>query len=107
MESCFSRNPAVGDMTEWATAIWLFCIGMIIFFHGRLIKAYIVSEMFLGLITTFVIGVWLFGGHAVPFGLGLIGYIVLFVFFTCIPVGLAIRILSQDRGQPNDADGSR
>lgn len=76
----------LGDVVEWTTAIGLFCIGVSILFRKRVVKIYLASECLLGMITALVIAVFVSGGHAAADGLWLVGYILLFVVFTCIPV---------------------
>jgi hypothetical protein len=88
---------------EWITATWLVVAATMIFFRGRLVKAYLASEIVLAAPTAYYIGVLAIqhGGHFAPAFVDLVLTASLFVGFSLIPLALAAwRILA--RKQPSN-----
>src|SRR5229473_1866431 len=53
----FSLDNRVIYPAEWITAAWLVFMAAMIFFRGRLLKAYLISELVLAAPTAYYIGV--------------------------------------------------
>ena len=89
----FSLDNKVIYPVEWITATWLVVAALMIFFRGRLLIAYTISEISLAAPTAYYIGVLAIhhGGHFAPAFIDLVVTAVLFVFFSVLPVGLALK----------------
>jgi hypothetical protein len=88
---------------EWITATWLVVAATMIFFRGKLLKAYLASEIVLAAPTAYYIGVLAIqhGGHFAPAFVDLVLTASLFVGFSLIPLAWAAwRILT--RKQPSN-----
>jgi hypothetical protein len=99
----FSFDNKVIYPVEWITATWLVVAAAMIFFRGRLLIAYMVSEIVLAAPTAYYIGVLTVhhGGHFAPAFIDLVVTISLFLFFSLVPIGLAaIRILARSEALP-------
>ena len=91
----FSFDNKVIYPVEWITVTWMAIAATMIFFRGRLLSAYMISEIVLAAPTAYYIGVLAVhhGGHFAPAFIDLILTVVLFLFFSIVPIGLAaIRI---------------
>jgi len=91
----FSFDNKVIYPVEWITATWLVVAAAMIFFRGRLLIAYMVSEIVLAAPTAYYIGILAVhrGGHFAPAFIDLVVTVFLFLFFSLVPIGLAaIRI---------------
>jgi hypothetical protein len=78
---------------EWVCTGWLILLADVIFFTGKLVKLYLVSEVLLALPTAFYIGALAIGhgGHFAPGLQDLAVTVLLFSAFSVIPIGLALR----------------
>jgi hypothetical protein len=87
----FSFDNKVIYPVEWITATWLVVAATMIFFRGRLLLAYMISEIVLAAPTAYYIGVLAVhhGGHFAPAFIDLVLTAVLFLFFSLVPIGLA------------------
>jgi hypothetical protein len=98
----FSFDNKVIYPVEWITATWLVIAATMIFFQGRLLFAYLISESVLAAPTAYYVGVLTVhhGGHFAPAFIDLVVTTFLFLFFSIVPIGLAairIRARSQSR----------
>ena len=96
----FSFDNKVIYPVEWITATWLVFAAAMIFFRGKLLTAYLIAEMVLAAPTAYYIGVLAIhrGGHFAPAFIDLVLTVVLFFFFSLIPIALAAtRIFSRRR----------
>ena len=98
----FSFDNKVIYPVEWITVTWMAIAATMIFFRGRLLSAYMISEIVLAAPTAYYIGVLAVhhGGHFAPAFIDLIVTVVLFLFFSVVPIGLAairIRVRRQSR----------
>lgn len=87
---------------EWVSATWLVVATAMILFRGRLVLAYMISEMVLAAPTAYYIGVLAVhrGGHFAPAFIDLVVTIVLFLLFSLVPVALAgMRLFAQRQAQ--------
>jgi hypothetical protein len=94
----FSFDNKVIYPVEWITATWLVIAAAMIFFRGRFLKAYLISEIILAAPTAYYIGVLAVrhGGDFAPGFKDLVLTVLLFLFFSLIPAGLAAsRLLAQ------------
>ena len=97
----FSFDNKVIYPVEWVTATWLVAAAAMLFFRGRFLKAYLITEIVLAAPTAYYIGVLAIqrGGHFAPAFIDLVLTVVLFFFFSLVPIALAVsRILSRRRG---------
>ncbi len=87
---------------EWFTAAWLVLMAAILFFRGRLLKVYLISEMVLAAPTAYYIGVLAIqhGGDFAPGFKDLLLTIFLFFVFSAVPAGLAAWRIRQTRKMP-------
>ena len=98
----FSFDNKVIYPVEWITATWLVAAALMIFFRGKLLLAYTVSEIVLAAPTAYYIGVLALhhGGHFAPAFVDLVVTVVLFLFFSIVPIGLAAtRIRARRRSR--------
>jgi hypothetical protein len=93
----FSFDNKVIYPVEWITAAWLVLMAAMIFFRGKLLKTYLISELVLAAPTAYYIGVLAVqhGGHFAPAFKDLLLTIFLFCVFSAAPVGLAAREIAR------------
>jgi hypothetical protein len=94
----FSFDNKVIYPVEWITATWLAAMAAMIFFRGRFLKAYLISEILLGAPTAYYIAVLAarHGGDFAPGLKDLVLTFVLFLVFSLIPgIWAASRILAR------------
>src|ERR1700733_3746720 len=94
----FSFDNKVIYPVEWITATWLVIAAAMIFFRGKLIKAYLIAEVLLAAPTAYYISVLAIrhGGDFAPAFKDLVITLLLFLVFSVIPAGLAVhRILAR------------
>jgi hypothetical protein len=91
----FSFDNKVIYPVEWITASWLVVAATIIFFRGRLLKAYVLVEILLAAPTAYYIAVLAAhrGGHFAPAFVDLVVTAMLFFLFSLVPIALAVRSL--------------
>lgn len=89
----FSFDNKIIYPVEWITATWLVFLAAMLFFRGKLLKTYLISEIILAAPTAYYIGVLAIqhGGDFAPGFKDLVLTILLFVVFSIIPAGLALR----------------
>jgi hypothetical protein len=87
---------------EWITATWLVFLAAAIFFRGKLLKTYLISEIILAAPTAYYIGVLAtrHGGDFAPGFKDLVITAILFTGFSLVPMALAIRRLRARRKMP-------
>jgi hypothetical protein len=95
----FSFDNKIIYPVEWITATWLAIAALMIFFRGRLLMAYLAAEIVLAAPTAYYIGVLAVrhGGDFAPGFKDLVLTVLLFVIFSVIPVGFAVRRLAVRR----------
>jgi hypothetical protein len=78
---------------EWITATWLVIAAAMIFFRGRFLKAYLIAEITLATPTAYYICILAIrhGGDFAPGFKDLVLTALLFLVFSVVPAGLAIR----------------
>jgi len=93
----FSFDNKVIYPVEWITAAWLVLMAAMIFFRGKLLKTYLISELVLAAPTAYYIGVLAIqhGGHFAPAFNDLLLTIFLFCVFSAAPAGLAAREIAR------------
>ena len=89
----FSFDNKVIYPVEWITATWLVIAAAMIFFRGRLLKTYLISEILLAAPTAYYIGVLVMrhGGDFAPGFRDLVLTVLLFLVFSLVPVWLTAR----------------
>jgi hypothetical protein len=89
----FSFDNKVIYPVEWITATWLVFVSASIFFRGRFVKVYLISEIVLAAPTAYYIGMLAIqhGGDFAPGFKDLLLTVFLFLIFSVVPVGLAIQ----------------
>ena len=87
----FSFDNKVIYPVEWITATWLIFVAAMIFFRGRFLKTYLISELVLAAPTAYYIGVLAIrhGGDFAPGFKDLLLTTFLFLVFSVAPAGLA------------------
>jgi hypothetical protein len=98
----FSFNNKVTHPVEWITATWLIFLAAMIFFRGRFLKTYLISELVLAAPTVYYIGVLVTqqgGGYASGFN-QLLLTTFLFLVFSMVPVVLAAWSIRRARREP-------
>jgi hypothetical protein len=98
----FSFDNKVIYPVEWITATWLVVAAAMIFFRGRLLRAYLIAEFVLAAPTAYYIGVLAVrhGGDFAPGFKDLVLTALLFLVFSVVPAGLAVqRVLSHRRAR--------
>src|SRR6266853_842122 len=87
----FSFDNKVIYPVEWITAAWLVLMAAMIFFRGKLLKAYLISELVLAAPTAYYIVVLAIqhGGDFAPGFKDLLLTIFLFLVFSVVPASLA------------------
>jgi hypothetical protein len=101
----FSFDNKVIYPVEWITAAWLVLMAAMIFFRGKLLKAYLISELVLAAPTAYYIGVLAIqhGGDFAPGFQDLLLTIFLFFVFSVAPAGLAAsEIARTKKKRPRD-----
>ena len=95
----FSFDNKVIFPVEWITAAWLAFIAAMIFFRGRFLKPYLISELVLALPTAYYIAVLAIqhGGDFAPGFKDLLLTIILFFVFSIVPAGFAAREIMRAR----------
>ena len=93
----FAFDNKVIYPVEWMTAAWLVLMAAMIFFRGKMLKTYLISELVLAAPTAYYIGVLAIqhGGHFAPAFHDLLLTIFLFCVFSAAPVGLAAREIAR------------
>ena len=100
----FSFDNKIIHPVEWITASWLVVAAAMIFFHGKLLKPYLIVEIVLAAPTAYYIAVLAVhhGGHFAPAFTDLVVTSVLFFGFSAVPIAwAATRLLARRRGQPS------
>ena len=99
----FSFDNKVIYPVEWTTAAWLFLMATMIFFRGKLLKAYLISELVLAAPTAYYIGVLAIqhGGDFAPGFKDLLLTIFLFFVFSVVPAGVAVWCIRQVKAIPS------
>src|SRR5216683_7951033 len=89
----FSFDNKVIYPVEWITAMWLVIAAAMIFFRGRLLKAYLIAEIVLAAPTAYYICVLAIrhGGDFAPGFKDLVLTVLLFLAFSLVPAGIAVR----------------
>jgi hypothetical protein len=97
----FSFDNKVIYPVEWITATWLVIAAAMIFFRGRFLKTYLVAEVVLAAPTAYYICVLAIrhGGDFAPAFKDLVLTALLFLVFSVIPIGLAVRRVLARREQ--------
>jgi hypothetical protein len=97
----FSFDNKVIYPVEWITTTWLVFAAAMIFFRGRFVKAYLISEIVLAAPTAYYIGVLAIqrGGDFAPGFKDLVLTALLFAIFSLAPIGLAVQRLRSRTGQ--------
>lgn len=87
----FSFDNKIIYPVEWITAAWLLVSAAMIFFRGRFVKVYLISEIVLAAPTAYYIGVLAIqhGGDFAPGFKDLVLTAVLFFIFSVVPVGVS------------------
>ncbi len=95
----FSFDNKVIYPVEWISAAWLVLLAAMIFFRGKLLKAYLISELVLAAPTAYYIGVLAIqhGGDFAPGFKDLLLTIFLFLVFSVVPAGLAVWEIGRAR----------
>jgi hypothetical protein len=89
----FSFDNKIIYPVEWITATWLVFLAAMIFFRGRFLKTYLISEIVLAAPTAYYIAVLAVqhGGHFAPGFKDLVLTGLLFLVFSIVPATLAAR----------------
>jgi hypothetical protein len=98
----FSLDNKVIYPVEWITATWLVFLAAAIFFRGKPLKTYLISEIVLAAPTAYYICVLAtrHGGDFAPGFKDLVITAILFTGFSLAPMGLAILRLRAKRKSP-------
>lgn len=99
----FSFDNKVLYPVEWITATWLAAMAAMIFFRGRFLKTYLISEILLAAPTAYYIALLAVhhGGDFAPGFKDLVLTVVLFLVFSAIPgAWAASRILASGKARP-------
>ena len=98
----FSFDNKVIYPVEWITATWLIFMAAMIFFRGRFLKTYLISELVLAAPTAYYIGVLAtrHGGDFAPGFKDLLLTTFLFLVFSVAPAGLAAWCIWRARQKP-------
>jgi hypothetical protein len=89
----FAFDNKVIYPVEWGTATWLVFLAAMIFFRGKFLKTYVISEIILAAPTAYYIAVLAIqrGGDFAPGFHDLLLTTFLFLIFSIVPIVLAIR----------------
>jgi len=95
----FSFDNKVIYPVEWITAAWLVLMAAMIFFRGKLLKAYLISELVLAAPTAYYIGVLAIqhGGDFAPGFKDLLLTIFLCLVVSVAPASLAVWEIGRSR----------
>jgi len=95
----FSFDNKVIYPVEWIAAAWLVLMAALIFFRGKSLKTYVISELVLAAPTAYYIGVLAIqhGGDFAPGFKDLILTIILFFVFSVLPVGMSMWCIRSAR----------
>jgi hypothetical protein len=98
----FSLDNKVIFPVEWITATWLVFLAATIFFRGKLLETYLISEIVLAAPTAYYIGVLTtrHGGDFAPAFKDLVITAILFTGFSLVPMALAIQRLRARKKMP-------
>jgi hypothetical protein len=98
----FSLDNKVIYPVEWVTATWLGFLAAAIFFRGKLLKIYLISEIALAAPTAYYIGILAarHGGDFAPGFKDLVLTAILFTIFSLAPMALAIQRLRAKKKMP-------
>ena len=99
----FSFDNKVIYPVEWISATWLVIVAAMIFFRGKFVRAYLLAEILLAAPTAYYICVLAIrhGGDFAPAFKDLVITLLLFLVFSVIPGGLAIRRILARRRMPS------
>src|ERR1700674_3340077 len=99
----FSFDNKVIYPVEWITAAWLVLMAAMIFFRGKFLKTYLMSEVILAAPTAYYIGVLAVqhGGDFAPGFKDLLLSIFLFFVFSVVPAGVAVWCIRQVKAIPS------
>ncbi len=98
----FSFDNKIIYPVEWITATWLVFLAAMIFFRGKFLKTYLISEILMAAPTAYYIGILAVqhGGDFAPGFKDLVLTVLLFLVFSLIPAVLAAsRILARRKAQ--------
>jgi hypothetical protein len=87
---------------EWSTATWLVIAAAMIFFRGKFLKPYLVAEIILAAPTAYYLCILAIrhGGDFAPGFKDLVITFLLFLVFSAVPAGLAVkRLLARSQGR--------
>jgi hypothetical protein len=89
----FSFDNKVIYPVEWTTAAWLVVAAAMIFFRGKFLRPYLIAEIVLAAPTAYYISVLAIrhGGDFAPGFKDLILTVLLFLVFSLVPIGLALK----------------
>jgi len=98
----FSFDNKVIYPVEWITAAWLVLMAAMIFFRGKFLKVYLISELILAAPTAYYIGVLAIqhGGDFAPGFKDLLLTIFLFFVFSGVPASLAAWEIGRTKKTP-------
>jgi hypothetical protein len=98
----FSFDNKVIYPVEWITAAWLVLMGAMIFFRGKFLKVYLISELILAAPTAYYIGVLAIqhGGDFAPGFKDLLLTIFLFFVFSAVPASLVAWEIGRTKKTP-------
>ena len=91
----FSFDNKVIHPVEWITATWLVFLAAMIFFRGKPLKTYLISEIVLAAPTAYYISVLAVrhGGDFAPGFKDLVLTAMLFTVFSLVPISLTVQRL--------------
>ena len=100
----FALDNKVIYPVEWISAAWLIFMAAMIFFRGKFVKTYLISESLLAAPTAYYIGLLAIerGGHFAPGFKDLLLTAFLFIVFSLIPAGLAAYSIRQKSRSRSD-----
>jgi hypothetical protein len=89
----FSFDNKVIYPVEWITATWLVLAAAMIFFRGKFLKPYLFAEIVLAAPTAYYICLLAIrhGGDFAPGFKDLVLTVLLFLVFSLVPTGMAVR----------------
>jgi hypothetical protein len=95
----FTLDNKVIYPVEWISLAWLVLMAVTIFFRGKLLKTYLVSELALSAPTAYYIVLLAIerGGHFAPGFKDLLLTLFLFIVFSLVPMGLAVFCITRAR----------
>jgi hypothetical protein len=99
----FSFDNKIIYPVEWITATWLVFLAAMLFFRGKFLKTYLLSEIVLAAPTAYYMAILAVqhGGHFAPGFKDLVLTACLFLVFSVAPAALAVRrILARRKARP-------